>query len=55
MLQLLFRICWNPEEADSNAYEGMNLLLRQEQAGKAQKLLSSMWLEVDLPTSKDLD
>jgi hypothetical protein len=35
---------WNPEEVGSNASEGMDLVLRQEQAGKEQKLPSSMSL-----------
>jgi hypothetical protein len=37
MSQLVFRIHENLEVAGSNASEGMNLIARQEQAGKEQK------------------
>ena len=38
MPQLVFSGRWNPQEADSNANQGMDLLARPEQAGKEQKL-----------------
>jgi hypothetical protein len=37
-------ICWNPEEVGFNASKGTNLLARQEQAGKEQKLYSFIQL-----------
>lgn len=40
MSQLVFSICWNPEEAGSNASEGRNMLARRRQAGQEQKLPS---------------
>lgn len=40
----VFTIYWNPEEVGSNAREGMLLLGRPEEAGKEQKLPSSMSL-----------
>ena len=39
MSQLVFSIHCNPEEVGSNASEGMDLLARQEQAGKEQNFL----------------
>ena len=39
MPQLLFSMCWNPEEVGSNASEGMDLPARQEQAKRASSLL----------------
>jgi hypothetical protein len=58
MSQLNFSIHWNPEEVGSNASAGMVLLERREQAGKEQKLPSTMsfcidfqqkiWLRLDL-------
>ena len=42
--RLVISICSNPKEVGSNAREGMDLLARIEQAGKEQKLPSSMSL-----------
>lgn len=42
MSQLVFSRHWNPKEVVSNASEGIDLLQRQEQAGKEQNLPSSM-------------
>ena len=50
MSQLLFSICRNPKAIDSNASEGMDSLVRQEQAHKEQKLSASMsfyWLPAE--------
>lgn len=44
MSQLVFCLCWNPEEAGSNANEGMNVLTMSGQAGEEQELPSSMSL-----------
>ena len=44
MSQLVFIRCWNPVELCSNAIEGMDLLSRQEQTEKKQKLPSFMTL-----------
>lgn len=44
MSQLVFRIFWNPKEVDSNASEGMDLLVMPEQAGKYPQLPSSLSL-----------
>ena len=41
MSLLVFSICWNPEEVGFNASEGMDVLARQEQVDKEQKLPSS--------------
>jgi hypothetical protein len=38
MSQMVFGICWNPEEVGYNASERMDLLLRWEQTGKEPKL-----------------
>ena len=42
--QLVFSVCWNPKEAGSNASEGMDVLARQEQGEKEQKLPFSVSL-----------
>lgn len=39
MSQLVFRMCWNPEEEGSNVNEGMVLLARQGKADKEKTLL----------------
>ena len=38
MSQLVFSICWNPEEVGSNASEGMDLLARQEKQAKTKSI-----------------
>jgi hypothetical protein len=42
MSQLVFSICQNSKEVEFNASERMDFLARQEQAGKDQKVPSSM-------------
>lgn len=44
MSLLVFSKHWNPEDVGCNASEGMDLLAKGEQAGKEQRLPSSMSL-----------
>ena len=37
-VSLVFSVCWNPEDVGSKPSEGMNLLARQEQTDKEQRL-----------------
>lgn len=41
---MVFCKFWNPEETDSNASEGIDVLARQRQADKQQNLASYMSL-----------
>ena len=45
MSQLVFSRCWKPKDVSANASEEMDLVLRQEQAGEANELPSSMSLD----------
>lgn len=69
-LSWVFSVCWNPKVVASNASERKELLARQEEAGKKQKLscpisfyrvpaeggaLIKSRFKVCLPTSKILD
>ena len=44
MSPLVFSMCWNPEEVDSNASEGMNLLANEGKQAESKGFLSFMSL-----------
>lgn len=68
MSQLIFSVCWDPEEVDSDASEGMDLVVRARVETSRQREQASfcvlyigcgqkVWprLKVDLPTLEDPD